>query len=816
MSGPFGSSQWMYKSGGYEIANSLRTPTVNSGYLNITPDASNRRTFTWSFWVKRANHIQYSSTIVDCGGTNDAVFRIQINYATGVLGAYDYNGTSNQYEWTLVTNSRLSDFSAWYHIVVAIDTTQGTNTNRGKIYINGVDQVGNYVNDYYPAENYQSHCNSNTVHKFSGTHSNDANFVGNFAEVNFIDGAAKTPADFGETGDFGEWKPIEYKGSYGDNGFYFDFKSAGVGTASSSTVGADRSGNDNHWTSNGLAAHDQMIDTPTNNFATFNPLVNGGGALTLDEGNLGITGFGSARQRHSTIMPVSGKWYAEFCMIADMQDVQVGIANDLGTGYLGNTANSWGMISATGNRINSGSQSSYGSEYVNGGIVSVALDLDNGKVFLAENNTFQGSGNPVNGDNPMYAFGYESNIGFAVGSNDTGGDVMANFGQDSSFAGAKTAQGNTDGKGQGDFFYTPPSGYLALCTKNLTACAVTPSENFSVLLNAGDSSADEAFTTGFQTDWVWSFIRSTNASPEMVDSVRGVTKVLVSDTDANETTDVESVISFNSNGFTLGTNSGGWNRDSRTYVYYSWRGGTAFSNDASATSVGSIDSAGKVNAAAGFSIIGYTGNGTNGATVAHGLSKKPEMIWVKNRSKSNGESWCVYVSAGGLDATDQLQLNSNGAFSDTADAWNDTEPTTSVFSISGDDRTNDSGETFIAYCFHSVDGYCKIGSWVGNAADNAPFVYTGFRPKWVMYKKAAGSASWFIVDTARNPGNKAFLNLSPDTATDENTSGNGQTELFILSNGFKPGGAGGDVNGNNEPYIYLAFAESPFKNSNAR
>ena len=133
---------------------------------------------------------------------------------------------------------------------------------------------------------------------------------------------------------------------------------------------------------------------------------------------------------------------------------------------------------------------------------------------------------------------------------------------------------NADGGGQGDFFYAPPSGYLALCTKNLTACAVTPSEHFSVLLNAGDSSADEAFTTGFQTDWVWSFIRNVDASHEMVDSVRGVTKVLMSDSDANETTDAESLQVFNSDGFTLGTNSGGWNRDSRTYVYYSWKGGT--------------------------------------------------------------------------------------------------------------------------------------------------------------------------------------------------------------------------------------------------
>jgi hypothetical protein len=637
------------------------------------------------------------------------------------------------------------------------------------------------------------------------------------AEMHVLDGQTLLPTAFAESGDFGEWKPIDCKDdlTYGDNGFYLDFKSSAVGTASSTTIGADRSGNDNHYTSSNVAVTDQMIDTPTNNFCTVNPI----DVQTLNklkEGNLQLE---PANDRARGTMGVTtGKWYFEV-LLKDQSsgNVQIGISGvvhkisaDDGNEFVRinhPSANGNGVILKLG-----GTNTDNLGAVANGNIIGVAFDMDAQEVSFLVNNS------AIASDSTDVDFSGLSNNGTMTPHfvNQNGRRSVVNFGQDSSFAGNKTAGNNADGGGQGDFFYAPPSGYLALCTKNLTACAVTPSEHFSVLLNAGDSSADEAFTTGFQTDWVWSFIRSTDASHEMVDSVRGVTKVLMSDTDANETTDAESLQVFNSDGFTLGTNSGGWNRDSRTYVYYSWKGGTAFSNDASATSVGSIDSAGKVNAVAGFSIIGYTGNGTNGATVAHGLSKKPEMIWVKNRSKSNGESWCVYVSAGGLDATDQLQLNSNAAFSDTADAWNDTEPTTSVFSISGDDRTNDDGETFIAYCFHSVDGYCKVGSYVGNAADDAPFVYTGFRPKWVMYKKVAGSASWFIVDTARNTVNKAFLNLSPDTATDENTSGAGQTELFILSNGFKPGGAGGDANGNNEPYIYLAFAETPFKNSNAR
>lgn len=813
MSGPFGSSQWMYNAGSdYEIDNSLRFDDDDTTKLTFTPGSAGTsiQSITVSVWVKRAK-LAASNSIISAGGRFDTAVVFDSNDKIQVFTNYaeNYRG--------ITSSGVFRDCSAWYHIVAVWDTTNGTSTERHRLYVNGVRQTVSAETEM--PQNGGTQLMAATEHTIGtgGRYPDNHRFDGYMAEMHVLDGQTLLPTAFAESGDFGEWKPIDCKDdlTYGDNGFYLDFKSSAVGTASSTTIGADRSGNDNHYTSSNVAVTDQMIDTPTNNFCTVNPI----DVQTLDklkEGNLQLEpAVGRAR---GTMGVTTGKWYFEVLMLNQTSStVDIGISGvvhkisaDDGDEFvrIGHPTNGADKVALN----NGGTTTDNLGTVANGDIIGVFFDMDAEEVsFLVNNSAIAAAATGVD-------FSGLSNNGTMTPHiiNNNGRRSVANFGQDSSFAGNKTAGNNADGGGQGDFFYAPPSGYLALCTKNLTACAVTPSEHFSVLLNAGDSSADEAFTTGFQTDWVWSFIRNVDASHEMVDSVRGVTKVLMSDSDANETTDAESLQVFNSDGFTLGTNSGGWNRDSRTYVYYSWKGGTAFSNDASATSVGSIDSAGKVNAVAGFSIIGYTGNGTNGATVAHGLSKKPEMIWVKNRSKSNGESWCVYVSAGGLDATDQLQLNTNATFSDTADAWNDTEPTTSVFSISGDDRTNDDGETFIAYCFHSVDGYCKVGSYVGNAADDAPFVYTGFRPKWVMYKKVAGSASWFIVDTARNTVNKAFLNLSSDTATDENTSGAGQTELFILSNGFKPGGAGGDANGNNEPYIYLAFAETPFKNSNAR
>ena len=262
------------------------------------------------------------------------------------------------------------------------------------------------------------------------------------------------------------------------------------------------------------------------------------------------------------------------------------------------------------------------------------------------------------------------------------------------------------------------------------------------------------------------------------------------------------------------------NTNSESYVAWNWKAGTAFSNDASSTSVGSIDSAGSIDTGAGFSIISYTGTGTAG-TVAHGLAGVPEMFIVKNRDDT--DAWMVYHirtrldgGAYGAPETDYLRLDTTAVAADLNTVWNDTAPTSSVFSIGTLADVNISGEKYIAYLFRSIDGYCKVGSWTGNANDNAHMVYTGFRPAWVMWKKTSGAENWFIVDTARSPFNPTKLQLWANDTVVEQTSGAGASDLDLLSNGFKPRGAGGAMNGNNETYIYLAFAEQPFKNSNAR
>ena len=189
-------------------------------------------------------------------------------------------------------------------------------------------------------------------------------------------------------------------------------------------------------------------------------------------------------------------------------------------------------------------------------------------------------------------------------------------------------------------------------------------------------------------------------------------------------------------------------------------------------------------------------------------------MWVKNRSKANGESWTVYVSAGGMDGTDQMQLNSTQIKTDTADAWNDTDPTATLFSISGDDRTNDDGETFVAYCFHSVESYCKVGSYFGNGNANGAFVHTGFRPAMVIRKRIDDTTHWHVNDNKRLGFNGPTSNLSLRTSNDDDEDDGDRIDL--VSNGFKVRTGSGDANNDNSPFIYIAWAETPFKYSNAR
>jgi hypothetical protein len=582
--------------------------------------------------------------------------------------------------------------------------------------------------------------------------------------------------------------------------------------------------NGNHWTPVNLDYRDSVPDVPTNSFCTANPLHKRlDGTVTVSEGNLQISagsGYGGDNRFAGTTGVSSGKWYFEM-----LRTDATGLGNQTATGVFdADTALSSGAYS--GNGTNSGAASNewaltdrgYAcntSTYTNlsgtigtvaqNKVVQVAVDMDNKKIWFGIDNTF--SGDPAAGSGEAFSNLPTTILPMLYTAQST---QVFNFGQDSSFAGNKsTANANADGNGHGSFAYAPPSGYLALCSQNLPDAAIIDgTENFNTVLYTGNAGTQSITGVGFDPDFTWAKNRaSASYHHELYDTVRGDNKrIFSSQTDAEAT----GYLQFISDGFSL-TSGGGINANSNNHVAWNWLAGTAFSNDASATGVGTIDSSGQVNTTAGFSIVSYTGNSsTDGQTVAHGLSSAPEMVIIKNRS--NARNWRTYHSA--LGATKYINLDETAAAA-TYGSFNDTAPTSTVFSTTDSDAdraTNYNSDNYIAYCFHSVEGYSKVGSYVGNGSSDGPFVYTGMAVSWVMIKASSTTGNWFIVDTVRDPFNPTDDRLYPNLSNAESDA----TALDSVSNGFKVRNSWSDMNTNGQTYIFLAFASQPAKFSNAR
>ena len=808
MSGPFGSTAWMYSSGDagfydFPISNSLRFEDGDSALLSRTPSsASNRDTWTWSAWVKRGNIGAAKGLFAAPEGTSGNTAYLDI-----IFTAADELAVSSYATLYRKTNRLFRDPSAWYHLVVAVDTTDGTADDRIKIYVNGVQETS-FVTNNAKTQNEDTGINSAVVHEIGdgGNH-----FDGYMAEVNFVDGSQLTPSSFAETKN-DIWIPKDTSGlTFGTNGFRLQFKQTGTGTASSTTIGADTSGNDNHWTSTNLVASDVVPDSPTNNFATLNVLDTGGSNATYSQGNLKIvTNTGSNSQAVSTIpIPSTGKYYWEVHITATSGTIsdnsRIGI--QVGSAV---TPSLDVRYKSDGNKSVDNSGSGYGASYAANDIISIAVDGDSNTVTFYKNGASQGAISYTMGETYLPIITEASGtINITYGTN---------FGQDSSFAGVATAQGNADANGIGDFYYAPPSGFLALCTANLPdpvaavdpAKGGSPQDYFNTVLWTGNGGTQSITGVGFQPDWVWIKDRSEVDHHVLTDSIRGVTKSLFSNLTNAEVVSAQDLTSFGADGFTVGTNDR-VNGSSDTHVAWNWKAGTSFSNDASSTGVGSIDSSGSVNTDVGFSIISYTGTGSAG-TVAHGLGVAPEMYIVKRRD-ADGHSWPVYTST--LGATKQLRLSGTNAEITAAGItiWNNTEPTSSVFSVGTNTDSNASSGTYIAYCFASVDGYSKTGSYTANSNADGPFVYTGFRPAWLLIKKTDGSASWWLVDSTRNPFNVTNKYLLPDASTEE-SAGSDYTTADFVSNGFKIRNTSTAFNSGT--HIYMAFAEQPFKYANAR
>ncbi|NBQ98554.1 MAG: hypothetical protein EBU12_10150, partial [Microbacteriaceae bacterium] len=376
--------------------------------------------------------------------------------------------------------------------------------------------------------------------------------------------------------------------------------------------------------------------------------------------------------------------------------------------------------------------------------------------------------------------------------------------------------------GQRQFAYTAPSGFKALCTTNLPAPLVTkPNTVMDVKLYTGNGSTQTISGLSFSPDFVWLKCRSSTPYHRLYDQIRGVTKALYSNsTDAEGAyqTTYENFTSFNSDGFSLGTTTidNGINGNGQTFAAWCWDAGTSTVTNTQ----GSITSTVRANATAGFSVVTYTGTGS-AATVGHGLGAAPGMILIKGRTSTS--DWPVFHSGLGSQTNDVIVLNSTGAKQTITNYWNGGVSSTVFGVLNGTWAHNTNGVNYVAYCFAPVVGYSSMGSYVGNGSSDGPFVYTGFRPRWVLLKLSSSSGGdWALYDTARGPYNLNTPKISPDSSAieDDTTLWGGSPSSYgldFLSNGFKlRNTAGGSHNGSGFTYIYAAFAESPFNYARAR
>jgi len=444
------------------FTNTCRFDDGSSDYLTKTfSSAGNRKTWTWSGWVKRCTlGAQQDLLSVSSGSSAYHLWYIDSN-----------DGVTHNYNGTYVSSApKFRDVSAWYHFVCAVDTTQSTAADRVKMYVNG-SQITSFDAAGYPSQDADLSINNNVRHDISngGAHfSNNFYLDGYMAEVVFVDGQALTPTSFGATNPITNiWEPIAYAGTYGTNGFKLNF-------ADSSNLGDDTSGNTNDFTVNNLTSIDQSTDTPSNNFATGNSLYRFNSGVTISEGNLQLYVAAGWRSLISTIGVSTGKWYAEVKFVSvhsGGNNAKAGIValdgtvdEDVAQAHVGgsSTGNNYGYENDATIDSN-GSNASYGSTFTAGDIIGVAMDLDNNKLYFSKNGTFQNSGDPTSGSTGTGAISINSDT-YGICASGYYGTMALNYGSPP----YAVSSGNADANGHGNFEYAVPSGYFALNTKNLS------------------------------------------------------------------------------------------------------------------------------------------------------------------------------------------------------------------------------------------------------------------------------------------------------------------------------------------------------------
>jgi hypothetical protein len=800
-------------SSAYQISRSLRfRSSASSGFIKQaglpTPTSSSK--WTCSIWLKRG--LLSTANIGIMGHTISAGANFSIQFNANDTLNWAFSNTTQ-----ITTTQVFRDPSAWYHLVFVWDSANATAALRARIYVNGVEITSfstdnrSSITTAMDAWNTTSTSYPAAIGALSNTASTIGYFFdGYFAECYNIDGQTLTPSSFG-TNDAttGVWIPKAYTGTYGLAGFYFPFTDIAATSGSNAGFGHDYSGNGNYWNTQGFSTtagttYDSMIDTPTpyadggngrGNYAVLNPVQNSTDtAATITNGNLTIAGSGAAYPNcGATFSPENFKGYFEFTITGN--DCRVGFitstTNPLATDYT-NTAG-WSLRLDTGALFNGNTNvtASYLGAGSSGDVYGCAFDFTSGarNIWFHRNGTWgtkTGVGDPASGTYPGFTSSQLTASAYRLLT------LMSS-----------TATTNFN-FGQRPFNYMPPSGYSALNTQNLPTPTIKKGNQYFDATPYTGNAGTQTITNGggFQPDFVWLKSRSVARDHRLMDAVRGFNNVLQSDLTSAEFAG-SAISGVTSSGFSL-QNADAQNNSAETYAAWSWKGGNGTVSNTS----GSITSTVSANTSAGFSVVTYTGNGTVGATVGHGLGVAPSMLIFKSRGSANG--WDVYHSS--LGNTKYLILNTTDAAGTSA--WlNNTTPDSSKFTLNNYSDTNTNGVNYVAYCFANISGYSSAFSYTGNGSSDGPMVYLNFRPRWILWKRTDTTASWCIHDTSRDIYNTSTNTLRPNESGADGSVGE---VIDILSNGFKVRSADAWQNASGGTYIGFAVAENPFKYSLAR
>ena len=753
------------------IDNSCIFDHVTNAYVSRTPSSNGSgTTLTFSCWIKREPASLGSATYIMF--TNDFSANGEVLQFDSSNRLYYYKVTSG---WSYVSNRTFEDTSKWYNIVIVRNTNDSTASDRVKIYVDG-DRITSFNSSSDPSSGATGFWNQTTYANVVGN-SGNGSFVdgaGYLAEVNMVDGTAMDVSTFGVTDtSTGRWIPKTLSGiTYGTNGFRLKFQD-------SSALGDDTSGNTNDFSVNGLTASDQRTDSPSNNIAI---LRNYDTSIpqTITEGGLRtvVPGSNTGYPIVSTLRPKgSGKFYCEVSPIATPGGYTLAMGvyyqEDLadasgGSNWYpgGSTAPGVGLWIASNyvgytDAIQQFSESA--SSFAANDVIGMAADLDNGTLTF-----YNDDGNVIGGPIGLK----NKSICFTAMSNRTGKAYNWNFGDNPTFNGTVTAGGNTDANGEGNFYHTVPTGFKMLKQDNMAETA----KGISGLTWTKNRDG---------TDWHY-----------LVDSSRGNTKVINPNDTAAEETHQNGVQKFLKGGISV-EDRDNVNKSDNSFVNWTW---VANSGTTSTNTDGSITSTVQANTTAGFSICRWAAPSSAGK-FGHGLSQAPEWIVGKDLGRTTG--WFVYhkdVGTGKL-----FQLNSTAAPSSNSTVYSTAPTSTVVDPGTGLTSASSYGEQ-VYYCWHGVDGFSKFGKYTGNGNADGPFVYTGFKPAFLLIKNIQRATNWHIYDTQRGTFNPTDKHLYITSAAEVT----GAEAIDILSNGFKLRSANAGTNRSAEANIYMAFAEHPF------